>query len=202
VLRLVASALGLVALVAAMVVGALAATGVLGEAATSSRVGGSQVETPEEPTLVKPETRSIDSSAVAGKLSWTVDEARLTNVVRGFALPPDPLRGNIVVVTFSVENVSDGPVTLNPESLVIVDEEGRKSPPAASVNTEYVVPKYAILFNEGGLLDPGEKKEGKVVFDLSVPFGVNPSADLSGFRLQLGDGDPTKKEEEYVDLGF
>ena len=201
-LRLVASALGLVALVAAMVVGALAATGVLGEAATSSRVGGSQVETPEEPTLVKPETRSIDSSAVAGKLSWTVDEARLTNVVRGFALPPDPLRGNIVVVTFSVENVSDGPVTLNPESLVIVDEEGRKSPPAASVNTEYVVPKYAILFNEGGLLDPGEKKEGKVVFDLSVPFGVNPSADLSGFRLQLGDGEPTKKEEKYVDLGF
>ena len=201
-LRLVASALGLVALVAAMVVGALAATGVLGEAATSSRVGGSQVETPEEPTLVKPETRSIDSSAVAGKLSWTVDEARLTNVVRGFALPPDPLRGNIVVVTFSVENVSDGPVTLNPESLVIVDEEGRKSPPAASVNTEYVVPKYAILFNEGGLLDPGEKKEGKVVFDLSVPFGVNPTADLSGFRLQLGDGDPTKKEEKYVDLGF
>jgi hypothetical protein len=202
VLRLVASALGLVALVAAMVVGALAATGVLGEAATSSRVGGSQVETPEEPTLVKPETRSIDSSAVAGKLSWTVDEARLTNVVRGFALPPDPLRGNIVVVTFSVENVSDGPVTLNPESLVIVDEEGRKSPPAASVNTEYVVPKYAILFNEGGLLDPGEKKEGKVVFDLSVPFGVNPSADLSGFRLQLGDGDPTKEEEKFVDLGF
>ena len=201
-LRLVASALGLVALVAAMVVGALAATGVLGEAATSSRVGGSQVETPEEPTLVKPETRSIDSSAVAGKLSWTVDEARLTNVVRGFALPPDPLRGNIVVVTFSVENVSDGPVTLNPESLVIVDEEDRKSPPAASVNTEYVVPKYAILFNEGGLLDPDEKNEGKVVFDLSVPFGVNPTADLSGFRLQLGDGDPTKKEEKYVDLGF
>jgi len=192
VLRLVASALGLGALVAAMVVGALAATGVLGEAA----------ETPEEPTLVKPETRSIDRSVVAGKLSWTVDEARLTNVIRGFALPPDPLRGNIVVVTFSVENVSDGPVTLNPESLVIVDEEDRKSPPAASVNTEYVVPKYAILFNEGGLLDPDEKNEGKVVFDLSVPFGVNPTADLSGFRLQLGDGDPTKKEEKYVDLGF
>jgi hypothetical protein len=191
-LRLVASGLGLVALVAAMVVGALAATGVLGEAA----------ETPEKPMLVKPETRSIDRSVVAGKLSWTVDEARLTNVVRGFALPPDRLRGNFVIVTFSVENVSEGHITLNPESLVIVDEEGRKSAPAASVNTEYVVPKYAILFNEGALLDPGEKKEGKVVFDLNVPFGVNPSAHLSGFRLQLGDGDPTKKEEKYVDLGF
>jgi hypothetical protein len=131
-----------------------------------------------------------------------VDEARLTNVLRGFTLPPDPLRGNFVVVTFSVENVSDGPVTLNPESLVLVDEEGRKSEPAASVNTEYVVPKYAILFNERGLLDPGEEKEGKVNFDLKVPFGFNPSADLSGFRLQLGDGDPTRKEEKYVDLGL
>jgi len=191
-LRLVASGLGLVALVAAMVVGALAATGILGEAS----------ETPEEPMLVKPETRSIDRSVVADKLSWTVDEARLTNVVHGFALPPDPLRGNFVIVTFSVENVSEGHITLNPESLVIVDEEGRKSPPAASVNTEYVVPKYAILFNEGALLDPGEKKEGKVVFDLNVPFGVNPSAHLSGFRLELGDGDTTKKEEKCVDLGF
>ena len=201
-LRLIASALGLVALAGAMVVGALAATGVLGEAATSSRVGGSQADSPEEPTLVEPMTRSIDESVVAGKLSWTVDEARLTNLVRGFALPPDPLRGNFVVVTFSVENVSEGPVTLNPQSLVLVDEEGRKSEPAASVNTEYVVPDKAILFNERGLLDPGEDKEGKVNFDLRVPFGANPSADLSGFRLRLGDGDPTKKEEKYVDLSF
>ena len=201
-LRLIASALGLVALAGAMVVGALAATGVLGEAATSSRTGGSQADSPEEPTLVEPMSRSIDESVVAGKLSWTVDEARLTNLVRGFALPPDPLRGNFVVVTFSVENVSEGPVTLNPQSLVLVDEEGRKSEPSASVNTEYVVPDKAILFNERGLLDPGEDKEGKVNFDLRVPFGANPSADLSGFRLRLGDGDPTKKEEKYVDLGF
>lgn len=201
-LRLVASALGLVALVAAMVVGALATAGVLGGAATSSRVGGSQAEAEEEPTLVKPATSSIDRTVVADKLSWTVHEARLTNVVHGFALPPDPLRGNFVVVTFSVENVSDGPVTLDPQSLVLVDGEGHKSPPAASVNTEYVVPEHAILFNEEALLDPGAKKEGKVVFDLSVPFGVNPSADLSGFKLQLGDGDPTVKEEKYVDLGF
>jgi hypothetical protein len=202
VLRTVASALGLVALLVAIVVGALAASGVLGEAATSYRVRGSQAEAPEEPTLTEPTTRSIDESVVAGKLSWTVDEARRVDVIHGFTLPPSPLRGNFVVVTFSVKNVSDGPVTLNPDSLVLVDEEGREGPPAASVNTEYVVPDKAILFNERGLLEPGEEKEGKVVFDLSVPFGVNPSANLSGFRLRLGDGDPSKKEEKYVDLGF
>ena len=55
---------------------------------------------------------------------------------------------------------------------------------------------------DSSILDPGEDKEGKVNFDLRVPFGANPSADLSGFRLRLGDGDPTKKEEKYVDLSF
>ena len=200
--KAVAGALGLVALVAAIVVGGLAASGVLGEAATSYRVRGSQTEAPEEPTLAEPTTRTIDESVVAGKLSWTVDEARRVNVIHGFTFPPSPLRGNFVIVTFSVKNVSDGPITLNPDSLVLVDEEGREGPPAASVNTEYVVPDKAILFNEQGLLEPGEEKEGKVNFDLTVPFGVNLSANLSDFRLRLGDGDPNKKEEKYVDLGF
>jgi hypothetical protein len=63
-----------------------------------------------------------------------------------------------------------------------------------------VVPEYAILFNERRLLDPGEEKEGKVIYDLEVPFGVDYEADLSGFRLRLGDGDPTTKEGKYVDL--
>src|SRR5919199_2955839 len=88
----------------------------------------------------------------------------------GSIVPPDPLKGNFVVVTFKVKNDSDGPVTLAPESLVLVDEDGRESPPAASVNTEYVVPRNAILFNERALLEPGEEEEGKVVYDLQVPF--------------------------------
>jgi hypothetical protein len=64
------------------------------------------------------------------------------------------------------------------------------------------LPRYAILFNERRLLDPGEKREGRVVFDLGgVPFEVGFTAGLSGFRLRLGDGDPTVQGEKYVDLG-
>ena len=194
--------LGLIGLAAALVIGALAATGVLSQAATSPNVGGSKVEISPEANKVRPTTSSIDRSVRAGKLLWTVEEARRVNVLPGFTLPPDPLHGDFVTTSFSVENVSDGPVTLGTESMTLVDEKGRESPPAASVNSEYVEPERAILFNERGLLEPGEEKKGRVNFDLTIPFEINPSADLSGFRLRLDDDDPTRKEEKYVNLGF
>lgn len=201
-LRSAAGMLGILALIAAAVVGALAATGVLSEAATSPEVGGSQADVSSEAVQARPVSSSIDKKLPTGKLSWTVNEARRVNVIRGFTLPPSPLRGNFVVVTFSVKNTSDGPVTLDSGSLVLIDDEDLTSPPAASVNAEYVEPEKAILFNERGLLDPGEEREGRVNFDLTVPFDVDPASDLSGFRIRLDDGDPTKKEEEFVDLGF
>jgi hypothetical protein len=150
----------------------------------------------------EPKTEHIDETLTAGSLTWTVHTAHQTTEVQGFAFPPAPIKGNLVIVTFAVRNDSDGPVTLPPDSLVLVDENGLKSPPAASVNTEYVVPDEAILFNERALLYPGEEKEGKVIYDLEVPFGVDPTADLRGFRLRLGDGDPTAEEEKYVDAGL
>jgi len=194
--------LGLIGLAAALVVGALAATGVLSEAATSSSTGGSKAEIPQKAHKAPSATSSIDRSVRAGKLVWAVENARRVNVLPGFALPPDPLHGDYVTITFSVKNVSDGPVTLGSQSLTLLDEKGRESPPAASVNSEYVEPERAILFNERGLLEPGEEKGGRVNFDLIVPFEIDPSADLFGFRLRLDDGEPTKKEEKDVDLGF
>jgi hypothetical protein len=202
VLRSAAGMLGLIGLAAALVIGALAATGVLSQAATSPNVGGSKVEISPEADKVRPTTSSIDRSVRAGKLLWTVEEARRVNVLPGFALPPDPLHGDFVTISFSVENISDGPVTLGTESMTLLDEKGRESPPAASINSEYVEPENAILFNERRLLEPGEENRGRVNFDLTVPFEISPSADLSGFRLRLDDDDPTRREEKYVDLGF
>jgi hypothetical protein len=201
-LRSAAGMIGLLGLVAALVVGTLAATGVLSEAATSSSTGGSKVEIPTRTDKAKPESSSLHRSMRAGNLLWTVEEARRVSVLPGFTLPPAPLHGDFVTVTFSVKNVSDVPVTLGSQSLTLVDEKGRTSPPAASVNSDYVMPGRAILFNERGLLEPGQKKKGKVNFDLTVPFEISPSADLSGFRLRLDDGDPTNKQEKYVNLGL
>jgi hypothetical protein len=202
VVRAIASGLGLLAFVAAIVVGALAAAGIIGDAARSFQVGGSEANIAPATSHLEPKTEHIDKTLTTGSLTWTVQTARQTPEVHGFALPPDPLRGNLLVVTFTVRNDSDGPLTLAPESLVLLDERGHKTPPAASVNTEYVLPRYAILFNERRLLDPGEEREGRVIFDLGgVPFEVGSTAGLSGFRLRLGDGDPTVQGEKYVDLG-
>ena len=173
--------LGLIALIAAILIGSLAVVGVLGDAATSSRVGAPGDRAAEEAARPEPSMRVLDESVSAGKLNWT-------------------LRGDFLVLTFAVENDSGGPVTLTEDSIALVDENGFEGHPAASVNSEYVDPAKAILFNERGLLDPGENREGKVNFDLAAPFGVEPTADLSGFRIQLGDGDPAAEEGERLDL--
>ena len=200
--RTIASGLGILAFIGAIVVGALAAAGIISDTARSFQVGGSDASTVPPAGQFEPKTRFIDETLTAGSLTWTVDTVRQATEVKGFAFPPAPLRGNFVIVGFTVKNISEDPVTLTPESLVLIDEKGRESPPAASDNTEYVVSRYAILFNERGLLHPGEDEEGKVIFNLEVPFGVNPSADLSGFRLRLADGAPTAEEEKHVKLGL
>jgi hypothetical protein len=200
VVRAVLGGLGLVAMLAAIVVGSLAALGILSDAPTSPWVGGSQANATEEATQA--ESRVIDESVSAGKLGWTIDEARRISELHAYTLPPSTLHGDFVVVTFSVKNTSDGPVTLTDDSMALVGDEGLTGRPTAVVNSEYVVPEKGILFNERGLLEPGEEKKGRVNFDLRIPFGVNPSADLTSFRLKLGDGDPTVEEERLVDLGL
>lgn len=197
-LRIVASALGLVALIAAIVVGSLAALGLLSDAPTSSQVGGSEANAAEE--APQTESRTLDESVRAGKLEWTVREVSRVDRLRAYTIPPTTLHGDFVVVTFTVRNAADGPVTLTDESIALVDEDGLTGHPAPVVNSKYVAPEKAILFNERGLLEPGERAEGKVNFDLDIPFGMEPSADLSGLRLELGDGDPTVEEERTIEL--
>jgi len=199
--RSFAGMVGVLALIAALVVGALAATGVLSDAATSTGVGGSEAEA-ETPKSERT-TVSIEESVEAGALSWTVSEARRTGEIHSYTYPPTILYGDFIVVTFTVENDSDGPITLTDEAMSLVDEEsGTTGLPAASVNGEYVPPVRDPLFTESGLLDPGEEVDGRVNFHLGVPFGQDPTLDRSGFSLELGDGDPTAEEEERVDLGL
>ena len=195
--------LGLLSLIAAIVIGSLAAIGVLSNAATSSRVGApGNSAAQEEAARTGPTGRVLNESVSTGKLEWTVHEVSRRSELHAYTYPPTTLRGDFLVVSFTVKNTSEGPVTLTEGSIALVDENGLEGHPAASVNSEYVDPEKAILFNERGLLEPGEEEEGRVNFDLAVPFGVEPSADLSGFRLQLGDGDPTVSEGKRLDLGF
>jgi Domain of unknown function (DUF4352) len=195
--------LGLLSLIATVIVGSLAAVGVLSSAATSSRVGApGNYAAREEAAPVRPAKRLLDESVSAGKLHWSVHEVSRRSELDAYTYPPTILHGDFLVVSFTVKNTSEVPITLTEDSVALVAGNGLESRPAASVNSEYVDPEKAILFNEGGLLEPGEEAEGRVNFDLTVPFGVSPSSELSGFRLQLGDGDPRAEEGERLDLGL
>lgn len=195
--------LGLLSLIAAIIVGSLAAVGVLSDAATSSRVGApGRSAAQEEAARTEPTGRILNESVSAGNLEWTVHEVSRRSELHAYTYPPTTLRGDFLVVSFAVKNTSEGPVTLTEDSIALVDGNGLEGRPAASANSEYVDPDKALLFNERGLLEPGEEEEGRVNFDLSVPFGIDPSSELSGFRLQLGDGDPRAEEGERLDLGL
>lgn len=193
-MRSLASIIGLIALVAAIVIGALAALGVFGEMPVSFRTNPSAVE--EAPTQTGPVSFS-PGSVTAGGLSWTVTGVRRTAELRAYSLPPGTKRGDFLVVRFTVKNTSDLPVTLTAESMALVGE-GSKEVPAAADNSQYVPPEKNLLFSEFGLLKPGEKKRGRVNFSLRRPLGG--SEGISGLRLQLGDADPRASEEKYVRL--
>ena len=196
-MRAAAGVLGLVALFVAAVVGMLAATGILGgNVPASSASGGPRPRPVEQVEQVKQTAAKIGETATAGNLSWTVTDAYRTNELRKATPPPETVYGDFVVVTFTVKNTSEEPVTLGEDSVALIDGDGRKFPAYPFYNSPYMEPEKAILFNEKSLLHPGETEEGRVNFRLAEGNAA------SNFKVQLGDADPTVNEEKYVDLGF
>jgi hypothetical protein len=193
-LRAAAGALGLFALFAAAVVGMLASVWGLGADTPAELPGGFETVVPEEATQAEQTVASIGETVRAGDVSWTLTDARRESELRKYTFPRTTTHGHFVVLTFTVENTSEDPVTITEDAVFLLDEEGRKYPARAYLNSPYVEPEKDLLFTERGLLEPGATREGK------VNFAVEPGA--SGFKAQLGDTDPTSDEERFVDLGF
>ncbi len=190
--------LGLIALGAAIVVGTLAAFGVLGkneELPFSSPVIPLDAMPNEvRPSALTADAASIEETVAAGDVSWTVTDASKENELRKYTFPPANEPGNFVTLTFEVENVSEEPITLAEEEITLVDSEGRVYRAEPDINDAFVEHDENVLFGEASHLKPSQRKEGK------ANFQVLP--DASGFRAHLGDTDPTTSEGEYVDLGF
>jgi Domain of unknown function (DUF4352) len=192
VMRNVGSTLGLLVMGALIVVGMLAAFGAIGNKVPQSPQVEASETTTEQVSQLEREAAALGEPVTAGDLSWTVIDARKETELHKETPPPKPRPGNFVVVNFTVENVSEEPVTLVPGEMVIVDNEGRRFPAEAAINSSYVPFDKNILFNEKSLLEPGTTREGEVNFEL--PVGA------SGSVLQLGDANPNADEEKYVDL--
>ncbi len=82
------------------------------------------------------------------------------------------------------------PVTISPSSMGLVGKGGRRF--EVMDDMEGFVPPDRVPFSRP--VDPGATLTGKAI------FAVTPEA--SGFRLQLGDGQPLPPENAYVELGF
>jgi Domain of unknown function (DUF4352) len=194
-MRTAASLLGIIGLFAAIALGMLATFGFFGPKAP---VGSSATAEPVATTVTtNPRAEQavpVGETVRAGGLSWTVTDASPKDEVSKYTFPPETIPGSFVRLDFTVKNVSDGPVALTDETIALYDAAGTEYLPEADRNSSFVQPRYNILFNELGLLEPGETREGKVNFDVSP--------DAQGFVARLGDTDPTVREEKYVDLGF
>ena len=205
-MRTFLTGLGLVALVAALVLGTLATVWGVGAKGTRGAppIQGRKIVAPAQAGLsvpIKPlKFSSVGQKVTTGTLSWTVTDVRRVNELSTYTFPPGTEHGDFAVVSFTVKNLSKSPVTLTDQSLVLIYKNGRnKRLPAAVINTAYIPPAKDLLFTRESILDPGETKEGKVNFDLS-PFGSRPPDSLVGFALRLGDADPTSPDEKYVKL--
>ena len=180
-MRTVAGMLGLVALGVAVVVGTFATFGAFGKKTPQEGSAGVGLE-------------AIGETVRAGDVSWTVTDASQETELRSYTFPPNTVPGNYVSMDFTVENVSEEPVTLTGDTIALFDASGTEYRPQPDRNSTFVRPELNIVFNEGSLLKPGETKEGRVNFEV-LP-------DSSGFVALLGATDPTLNEGEYVDLGL
>ena len=189
--------LGLAALGAAIVVGTVAAFGVLGtnELPYSSPVIPLDAMPNEvRPSALEASTADIGETVTAGEVTWTVIDANERSEVSKYTFPPGKVPGHFVTLTFEVENASEEPVTLAEEEITLIDSEGREYRAEPDINDAFVEHDKNVLFGEASHFNPGQKKEGEANFEV-LP-------DASGFRAHLGDTDPTTSEGKYVDLGF
>jgi hypothetical protein len=193
-MRTLASGLGLVAVGVAIVIGMLASFGAFGSKAEQESAAVGLEATVETTNPQAESAAALGQTVTAGDVSWTVTDATEETELRTYTFPPKAVPGSFVIMDFTVENVSDEPVTLTGDTVTLFDASGIDYQPEPDRNSTFVRPELSIFFNEHSLLEPGETKEGRVNFE------VLPRA--SGFVVLLGDTDPTTSEGKYVDLGF
>ena len=123
----------------------------------------------------------------AGKVQWTVTNAYRTNQLTG-TFGQQPKHGNFIIVDFTFKNNDDKPVTLDNDSLLLIDSQGRSSNADPDV-FEYIPQEKRIFLSQ---VNPGVSKYGEAIFSVAP--------DASGFNLVAGDANPFTSNDGYVDL--
>ena len=139
------------------------------------------------------QTVAIGQPITVGDVTWTVTGTRQANQLSQQGTSPTNAKteqGNYVIVDFTFTNDGSEAVTLDNESLKLVDSQERESGTRAELNS--YIPQDQRIFLER--INPGVTEQGQAIFE------VAPGA--SGFRVLAGDAQMFSNEQGYVDLGF
>ena len=139
------------------------------------------------------ETVPIGQPLTVGDVQWTVIDARQANqlVQPGISSKnAKTVQGNYVIVDFSFTNNGSDAITLDNESLALIDSQGRES--KSSAETSIYVPQDQRILLER--VNPGVSKQGEAIFEVAP--------DAAGFQVQAGDAKMFTDQNGYVDLGF
>jgi hypothetical protein len=123
----------------------------------------------------------------AGNLTWTVTSVQEATELKTFG---ERKTGNFVIVDLTVKNNGDEAITVDSESLALLDQQGRthETDPDASL----YVPSRLDLFLQQ--VNPGVTQEARVIFNIAP--------DARGLILRAGDAEPFTDENGYVSLGI
>lgn len=164
--------------------------------------GQAEAEAPEPPPLpeFEPEAEpapeeepegpraDMNEAVRVGDVSWTITKARQRNEIK------DPFgdrkAGNFVVVDFDFTNEGSEQVTLDSESLELLDGRDRKF--GVDTDNLFYVPDDRNIFLEQ--VNPGVTKLGRAIFTVAP--------DAQNFTISVGDTQMFADENGYVKLPF
>jgi hypothetical protein len=149
---------------------------------------GSEEEANKQPGATKKHPVSIGDTVKAGKVEWTVTDARQVTELKAPYTPKK--QGNFVIIDFNFLNGTNEAVTLDSASLTLIDGQGRKF--ETDTDTFGYVPTSKDIFLEQ--VNPGVTKQGETIFTVAP--------DASDFVLKAGDTDMFSDQNAYIDLGF
>ena len=134
---------------------------------------------------IKSRAVPVGDPVEAGDLTWTIVGTAQQTERNDLG---ERRTGNFIVVDLTVRNNGEEAVTVDTQSLAILDDQGLTH----EADTDAYVPSRLDLFLQQ--INPGVTQQARVVFNIAP--------DASGLILRLGDGDPFTEENGYVNLGI
>lgn len=163
----------------------------IGFAGCLAAIGGSggEATTPPENDYASIQEQAVPVGEMVevGNVAWTVNAVEQTSRLSAFG---ETKTGNFVVVDLTFINNGSESVTLDSNSLAIIDNQNRthETDPDASL---YVPTNRDLFLNQ---VNPGVATQGRAIF--------NVAPDAQGLVLRAGDTEVFSDQNAYIDLGI